>query len=72
MTGVTKTGMFYPVCGMVHIKHILLLNEKRTLVVAAACFLSHCVSGPLPCLMPYTHVVIEFWPDWKEGRKWVY
>ena len=27
-TGVTKTGMCYPVSGMVHIKEILLLNEK--------------------------------------------
>ena len=36
-------GMCYPVCGMVHIKEPLLLTH-----VAAASFLSHNLSGPLP------------------------
>ena len=30
MTGVTDYGMCYPVCGMVHIKDILLLIEKSS------------------------------------------
>ena len=39
--------MCYPVCGMVHIKEPLLLTE-RVAHVAAAGFLSHYPSGPLP------------------------
>ena len=41
-------GMCYPVCEMVHIKEPLLLIEKSSHVVAAAGFLSHYLSGPLP------------------------
>ena len=39
-------GMYYPVCGMVHIKEPLLLI--RVAHVVAAGFLSHYLSGPLP------------------------
>ena len=40
-------GMYYPVCGMLHIKEPLLLIGKSS-HVAAADFLSHYLSGPLP------------------------
>ena len=40
-------GMYYPVCGIVHIKEPLLYSE-RVARVAAAGFLSHYLSGPLP------------------------
>ena len=40
-------GMYYPVYGMVHIKEPLLQIE-RVAHVAAAGFLSHYLSGPLP------------------------
>ena len=42
-------GMWYPVCGMVHIKEPLLLIEKVA-HVAAAGFLSRYLNGPLPCV----------------------
>ena len=51
MSGVTSGGdMCYPVCGMVYIKDFLLLIGKSSLaqVGAAASFLSHRHSGPLP------------------------
>ena len=38
-------GMYYHVCGMIHIKEPLLLIGK---IVAAAGFLSRYLSGPLP------------------------
>ena len=38
-------GMWYPVCGMVHIKEPLLLIGKSS-YVAAAGFLSHYQNGP--------------------------
>ena len=40
-------GMYYPVCGMMHIKESLLLFGKSS-YVAAAGFLSRYLSGPLP------------------------
>ena len=40
-------GMYYPVCGMMHIKEPLLLSE-RVAYVAAAGFLSRYLSGLLP------------------------
>ena len=40
-------GMCYPVCGMIHIKDLLLLIG-RVAHVAGAGFLSHYLSGPLP------------------------
>ena len=40
-------GMYYPVCGMMHINEPLLLME-RAAYVAAAGFLSRYLSGPLP------------------------
>ena len=40
-TGITGRGMCYPVCGMSHIKELLLLIER-------AAFLSRYLSGPLP------------------------
>ena len=39
-------GMYYPVCGMTHIKEPLRLIEKSS-NVAAAGFLSRYMSGPL-------------------------
>ena len=39
-------GMYYSVCGMMHIKEPLLLIEKEYNVVAAG-FLSHYLSDPL-------------------------
>ena len=49
-------GMFYPVCGMVHIKDPLLLIKKRTAHVVAAVDFSRYFSEPLPyvqcCLRP--------------------
>ena len=39
--------MYYPVCGMVHIKEPLLLIRKSSHVVAAG-FLSHYLNGSLP------------------------
>ena len=45
-TGVTKTGMCYPVCGMVHIKEPLLLFGKSS-HVSEARFLSHYLTGHL-------------------------
>ena len=48
-------GMCHPVCGIVHIKPLLLIR-KSSQVVAAAGFLSHYLSGPLPNgLTPYNH-----------------
>ena len=44
-------GMCYPECGMVHINKLLLLILVAAVVTAS--FLSHYLSGPLPCLMPY-------------------
>ena len=40
-------GMCNPVCGMVHIKELLLLIRKSSYVVAAG-FLSHYLCGTLP------------------------
>ena len=40
-------GMYYPVCGMVHIKEPLLLIVKVA-YVAASGFLSRYLNGPLP------------------------
>ena len=40
-------GIYYPVCGMVHIKEPLLLIGNVA-YVAAAGFLSRYLSGPLP------------------------
>ena len=40
-------GMYYPVCGMMHIKEPLLLIERVACVVAAS-FLSRYLSGSLP------------------------
>ena len=40
-------GMYYPVCGMMHIKEPLLLIGKSSLCAAAG-FLSRYLSGPLP------------------------
>ena len=40
-------GMYYPVCGMMHIKEPLLLIGKVA-YVAAAGFLARYLSGPLP------------------------
>ena len=40
-------GMYYPVCGMMHIKEPLLLIGKIAHVVAVG-FLSSYLSGPLP------------------------
>ena len=51
-------GMCYPVCGMVHIKEPLLLNERVTRV-AAASFLSHYLSGPLPYIRRHITVNIK-------------
>ena len=41
------SGMYYPVCGMMHIKQTLLLIGKKVAYVAAAGFLSRYLSGPL-------------------------
>ena len=41
--------MYYPVCGMMHIKEPLLLIEKSS-PCGAAGFLSRYLSGPLPYL----------------------
>ena len=40
-------GMYYPVCGMMHIKEPCCYSE-RVAYVAAAGFLSRYLSGPLP------------------------
>ena len=45
--GIKGRGMCYPVCGMVHIKQLLLLIGKSTHVGVAG-FLSRYVNGPLP------------------------
>ena len=47
-------GMYYPVCGMVQIKVAANLKDQVHIVVAVG-FLSHYLSGPFPCLMPYHH-----------------
>ena len=43
---VLHCGMWYPVCGIVHIKQLMLLIERLAHVVAAVGLLS--LSGPLP------------------------
>ena len=48
-------GMYYPVCGMMHIKEPLLLIEKVA-IVAAAGFLSRYLNGPLPHIRRYITV----------------
>ena len=53
-------GMCYPVCGMMHIKEPLLLIEKSS-HVAAACFLSHYLNGPLPYVWRHITVNITCW-----------
>ena len=45
-------GMYYPVCGMIHIKEPLLLIEKSS-PCGGSGFLSRYLSGHLPCLTPY-------------------
>ena len=45
-------GMCYPVCGMMHIKELLMLIE-RVAYVAAACFLSLSEWSFTICLTPY-------------------
>ena len=50
--------MCYPVCGMVHIKEALLLIGKSS-HVAAAGFLSHYLSGPLPYVRRHITVKIN-------------
>ena len=41
-------GMCYPVCGMVHIKELLLLIGKSSPCGTSRFPLSHYLSGPLP------------------------
>ena len=41
-------GMWYLVCGMVHINNPLLLTGSSSKLVAAAGFLTRYLSGPLP------------------------
>ena len=41
-------GMYYPVCGMMHIKEPLLLKSVRIVYVAAAGFLSRYLNGLTP------------------------
>ena len=45
-------GMCYPVCGMVHIKELLLLIRKSSL-----CFLSHYQNGPKPYV--WRHITVN-------------
>ena len=44
----TGRGMYYPVCGMVHIKEPLLLIRKNSLCGGSGFPLSRYPSGPLP------------------------
>ena len=49
-SGVTKDrGMCYPVCGMMHIKELLLLIGKSS---GGSGFLSRYLNGPLPYVRP--------------------
>ena len=41
-------GMCYHVCGMMHIKYLLLLTEDSSPIVAAEGFLYGYLNGPLP------------------------
>ena len=46
MIGVTGHGMYYPVCGMMHIKEPLLLIKKNSSCSGSSRF-PHYLSGPL-------------------------
>ena len=48
-------GMYYPVCGMMHIKEPLLLIGKSSPCGGSRfpLSLSRYLAGPLPCLTPY-------------------
>ena len=57
-------GMYYPVCGMVHIKEPLLLIGKSSICGGSGFPLSHSLSASLNIIFP---IHVHSRPRWRSG-----